>query len=274
MRVGDAAALLGLPSTSLVAISLRDTEEDRAAQAAEMEKAIASSLGDRLKEPDTKRVHDALDDWTKGRDETLAIAYSVDEPTGTFVTTRARDAEAANRAVKSIVDLTKVSPFKEMLRVKDVTTASEDFPGFGKVQVAKIAREAPAAHRPPPGTKAPPGDAGAAMMSAPPAGVAWSTEGGTVALALGTEPLVTFKTSARPDKKLRDDALVARFTSKVGATASSFLVVQPLRWDAKRAHLGAAPIAAAVSRKDGDAVIRLEVSDLLLRELSRYFMGF
>src|SRR5690606_16948699 len=112
MRVGDAAALLGLPARSLVALTMRDTEEDRAAQAAEIEKAIASSLGERLKEPDAKRVHDALDDWTKGRDETLAVAYSTDEPAGTFVTTRARDAEAASRAVRSFVDLTKVSPFK------------------------------------------------------------------------------------------------------------------------------------------------------------------
>jgi hypothetical protein len=274
MRVGDAASLLGLPSTSLVAISLRDTEEDRVAQATEMEKAIASSLGERLKEPDAKKLHDALDDWTKGRDETLAIAYSIEEPAGTFVTTRARDAEAANRAVRSIVDLTKVSPFKEMLHVKEVTTTTEDFPGFGKVQIAKLAREAPAAHKPPPGAKAPPGDAGAAMMAGPPAGVAWSTEGGTVALALGAEPLVTFKTSARPDKKLRDDPLVARFTTNVGATASTFVVVQPLRFDAKRAHLGAAPVAAAVSRKESDAIVRLEISDALLRELSRYFMGF
>jgi hypothetical protein len=274
MRVGDAAALLGLPSTSLVAISLRDTEEDRAAQAAEMEKAIASSLGERLKEPDAKKLHDALDDWTKGRDEALSIAYSIDEPTGTFVTTRARDAEAANRAVRSIVELTKVSPFKEMLRVKEVTTTTDDFPGFGKVQIAKLTREAPPSHKPPPGAKPLPGDAGAAVMSAPPAGVAWSTEGGTVALALGAEPFVTFKTSARPDKKLRDDPLVARFTTNVGATASTFVVVQPLRWDAKRAHLGAAPVAAAVSRKEGDAIVRLEISDALLRELSRYFMGF
>lgn len=286
MRVGDAASLLGLPSTSLVAISLRDTEEDRAAQAAEMEKAIASSLGERLKEPDAKKVHDALDDWTKGRDETLAIAYSVDEPTGTFVTTRARDAEAANRSVRSVVDLAKASPFKEMLHVKDVATSSEEIPGFGKVQIAKIAREAPV-REPPPGLKAPhpgaksdggapnaPNAPNAPALTAPPAGVAWSTEGGTVALALGTEPMVTFKTSARPDKKLRDDPLVSRFTTNVGATASTFIVAQPLRWDAKRAHLAAAPIAAAVSKKENDAVLRLEISDLLLRELSRYFMGF
>lgn len=272
MRVGDAAALLGLPATSLVAISLRDTEEDRVAQAAEMEKAIASSLGERLKEPDAKRVHEALDDWTKGRDETLAIAYSVEEPTGTFITTRARDAEAANRSVRAVVDLAKASPFKEMLHVKDVTMSSEEVPGFGKVQIAKLAREAVA--KPPPGLKAPPGDAGARVLSAPPAGVAWSTEGGNVSLGLGTEPLVAFKTGARPDKKLRDDPLVARFASSVGANASTFAVIQPLRYDAKRAHLGAAPVAIAVTRRDGDAILRLELSDALLRELSRYFMGF
>lgn len=273
MRVGDAAALLGLPNTSLVALSLRDTEEDRVAQAAEMEKAIASSLGERLKEPDAKRLHDALEDWTKGRDETLAIAYSIDEPTGTFITTRTRDAEAANRAVRSVVDLAKASPFKEMLHVKEVTTSTEEIPGFGKVQVAKISREAPAM-RPPPGLEARAGDAGAPKISAPSTGVAWSTEAGSIALGLGSEPIVALKTGARPDKKLRDDPLVARFTSNVGATASTFVVVQPLRYDAKRAHLGAAPIAIAVSRKDGDAVVRLELSDLLLRELSRYFMGF
>lgn len=277
MRVGDAANVLGLPASSVVALSTRDTEEDRASQAGELEKAVASSLGDRLKEPDAKRLHDVLDDWTKGRDETLAISYLGGEPSGTLVTTRARDGEAANRAVRTAIDLTRAAPFKELLRVQDVTTATEDIPGFGKAQIATIAREAkkPAA---PPFAVREARDGGATTKSGAAvttkSGVAWSTESGSVLVAIGDDPLVTLKAGVRPERKLRDDPLVARFAANIGDTASTIFVGQPLRLDAKRADQAAAPIAIAVTRKGGDAVLRMDVSDALLRELSRNFLGF
>lgn len=264
MRVGDAATVLGLSASSVVALSMRDTDEDRAAQASEMEKAVASSLGDRLKEADANRLHDVFEDWTRGRDETLAISYLEGTPSGTLITTRARDGEAASRAVRSAVDLTRAAPFKDLLRVQDVTTATEDIPGFGKAQVATIARETKKTT----GTKR---SAGTVAKS----GVAWSTESGSVVVAIGDEPLATLKSGVRPEKKLRDDPLVARFAANIGETASTIVVGQPLRLDGRRgADLAAAPIAIALTRKDGSAVLRLDVSDALLRELSRTFLGF
>ena len=271
MRVGDAANVLGLSASSVVALSTRDTDDDRAAQASEMEKAIASSLGDRLKEPDAKRLHDLFDDWTKGRDEALAVSYVATEPAGTLLTTRARDGEAANRAVRTAVDLTRADPFKELLRVQDVTTATEEIPGFGKAQIATITRERKKA---PPALGARERDAGAPKGAAAKSGVAWSTESGNVVVAIGDEPLLTLKAGVHPDKKLRDDPLVARFAASVGDTASTIVIGQPLRLDPRRADPSAAPIAIALGRKGGDAVLRLDVSDALLRELSRTFLGF
>ena len=54
---------------------------------------------------------------------------------------------------------------------------------------------------------------------------------------------------------------------------ASVLVVQPLRFDAARANLPAAPLLIALGRKDKDATLRIDIANGLLRELARWQMG-
>ena len=51
------------------------------------------------------------------------------------------------------------------------------------------------------------------------------------------------------------------------------LIVQPLRFDASRANLPAAPLLFALGRKDKDATLRIDIANGLLRELARRQMG-
>src|SRR5262249_53310766 len=62
MHVGDASPLLSLPSASQIAFAMRDSEGSRAQQAADLERAVVSALGERLKSP--QAVHAAIEDFT------------------------------------------------------------------------------------------------------------------------------------------------------------------------------------------------------------------
>jgi hypothetical protein len=274
LKLGDASAVLGLPATSALALSTRDGEAERAEQAKAFEQAVASSLGSRLKDPE--RLHDVVDSATKARDEVVALAFAHDDPSGLVVRAPVRDVEAANRAIRGAFDLARAEPFKDLLHVKNVTSASEELPGLGKVDLLTMSRIVMC----PPGqseglSRPPTRDAGApaAATKSSDVGVAWVVDQKTIALAAGSEPLVTLKLGTK-DRKLGDEPALKRFVTSLSSDASTVLIVQPLRLDPKRANLPAAPIGIALGRKDGSAFVRFDVSDGLLREAARWQMGF
>ena len=277
MKVGDASPVLALPAVSALAVSMRDGEVERAEQSKELEKAIATSLGPRLEDP--SKLHEVIEAMTSARDEAVAFALAVDEPTGLLVRAPVRDAGAADKAIRGVFDMTKRKPFKELLRVREVSSSTEELPGLGKVASLMVVRE-PKDSRHGAGTapRRPAGDGGgpgpAAAKTSPPSGVAWSTDQGVLALGAGAEPLVTLKMGARPDRKLADDPALKRFTSAIGADASTIVVAQPLRLDPKRANLPTAPLGIAIGRKGGDAFVRIDIAAGLLREAARWQMGF
>jgi hypothetical protein len=98
-------------------------------------------------------------------------------------------------------------------------------------------------------------------------------EGGVLELAASEAPLATLAAAARPDRKLADEPAVARALAALGSTSSAVLLVQPLRFDRARAGLPAAPVVVALGRKEGAAVLRVDVANGVLRELARRQMG-
>lgn len=301
MMLGDVAPLQALPATCAAALLTRDGEEARAEQAAELEKAVTSALGQRLAEADAKKLHDVLGDATKARGELLTSSLVWDEPQGLSLGGPVRDVEAATRALRGATDLVKIAPFKEILRVRDVTTSTEDVPHLGKASSVTVLREPPrdAARKAGAGALSAPvpaslqasrgGDAGAPSGAAwgtdagpAPAprrpkkdelGLAWIIDGGFLSLATSDTPLATLGATVHPDRKLSDEPAIARALGALGKSSSSVLLVQPLRFEATRAHLPAAPLVIAIGRKDKDATLRIDVANGLLRELARRQMG-
>ena len=270
MKVGDAAPVLALPSVSALALSMRDSEPDRDEQAKELERTLTPSLGSRLNDP--AKLHDVIEAMTKARDESVAFAVGLDDPAGLLVHSPVRDAASADTAIRGAFDLTKVEPFKELLRVRDVTSSSEELPGLGKIAVAMVAREPKDAKRGP--GRAQPRAEATARAAASRAGVAWTTDRGTLVLGAGAEPLVTLKMAAKSERVLADEPSLKRFAAAIGNDATTVIVGQPLRLDPKRANLPTAPLGIAVGRKGGDAFVRVDISDALLREAARWQMGF
>lgn len=271
MMLGDLAPLGALPATSAAALLVRDGEEHRADQARAFEESVASALGPRLADADTKKLHDVVADVTKARGDVFASAVAWDDPQGLSLRAVIRDPEAATRGVRGAVDLLKIAPFKELLHVREVTTSSEELAGVGKASVATVVRESPK-------PVARPGDAGAPPRAIPPArsddlGAAWLVDGGVLSLAAGPTPVATLRASAKPDRKLVDEPAIARSFAALQNQASAVLIVQPLRFDATRANLPAAPLLVALGRKDKDATLRIDIANGLLRELARRQMG-
>ena len=280
MKIGDATPVLSLPAVSALAMSVRDGEADRAEQSKELEKTITSSLGSRLQDP--TKLHEVIEAMTAARDESMALALAVDEPTGILVRAPVRDTAAADKALRGAFELATTKPFKELLRVREMTSSTEELPGLGKISSVVLAREPRDSKRTP--ERRPSGDAGASLARASTkgsqsTGAAWTTEaveGGQAVLALGagSEPAVTLKLGARPDRKLADEPALARFTTAIGSDASTIVIAQPLRLEPKRANLPTAPLGIAIGRKGGDAFVRIDIADALLREAARWQMGF
>jgi hypothetical protein len=260
MKVGDPAPVLGMPSTAAVAIGTRESEPERAEQAASLEKNIVTLLGPRLTEP--AMLHDLFGAVTKARDESAAMALGIDEPTGLFVRAPVRNAEAAERVLRDAVELAKVDPFKKLLHVKEVKSTSEEVPGLGKAAVATLVRSEK-------------NEKGKPQL--PPLrhmGLAWTIDHDVLSLGVGPEPVVTFKLGAKPDKKLADEPALKRFLTAIGNDASTVIVAQPLRLDMKRANLPIAPVGIAIGRKGSDGMVRVEIADGILHELARRELGF
>lgn len=294
MKVGDVAPLTSLPSSCAAALMTRDSAVARAEQARELESAVVSALGKRLAEADAKKLHDVLEDATKARGDVLTSALVWDDPQGLSLRGPVRDVEATTRALRGAAELANVAPFKEIIRVRTVTTSTQDVPGVGKASLVTVAREPPRdAEKKPlrlPRSRAssagadggaPSGaswgiDAGAPRPRRPvknELGLAWILEGDMLSVATSDTPMATLGETLRPGRTLSDEPAVARSLAALGSTSSAVLVVQPLRFDARRANLPAAPLVIALGRRDKNATLRIDIANGLLRELARRQMG-
>jgi hypothetical protein len=255
MSVGDTQALLQLPSTAPAALSMRDSEPTRKEQAESLKTTLASVLGPRLKDP--APLHKVLDAATKARGDVITVAIGMDDPSGNFVRMPIRDAEAATSAANGAVDLAKTEPFKDLLRAQSVSTKQEEIAGEGSASVAMVTHVKP--------------DAGPPKRDS---GVAWLLydKSRQVLVGMGAEPAATLRAGLK-DKKLADLAVLKHFLDAIGNDASTVLIAQPLKMDARRSALPAVPAGLAIGKKDDAAFVHLEVPDLLLRELSRRQLG-
>ena len=253
MKTGDTAPVLALPSSAALALSVRDDDAARTAQAESLKSSLASVLGARLKDP--APLHAVIDAATKARGEVATLAVILDEPGGTLLRLPTRDAEAARTAATSAVELIKAEPFKDMFRAQATTFAREEVSGAGTLQTTMLQYPKP--------------DAGPPRR---PSGVSWVMVDKEAWAAFGAEPNVTLRAAFHSDKKLTDVPL-KRFLDAIGNDASTIILAQPLKLEPKRSSLPALPAGLAIGKKEGDGFVRIDVPDALLREVARRQLG-
>jgi hypothetical protein len=153
---------------------------------------------------------------------------------GLYALTPAANADALDRAVKDAVDLTKTAPVKEALRVREVRWSG--------------ARQAEIGY----------GEKKTASLK-------WATVDGRAK--------VTLTSGTPPEKSLGDDANLAAAIKALGAGVTFAAVVQPLKLDATKALLGTAPLVLGYGTKEGRIWAHADITDALLREVSKARMG-
>lgn len=239
MRVGDAAPVLALPSHALVAVSTRDGDAARAEQATDIESAVKTVLGARLKDP--APLHEEIALVTKARGEALAVALD----DGVLVLRApGADTAAVNPALRGGFALLQSAPFREALRIRRI---EGDELVAGAAGRAKLTRGATGV------------DAGAPTETP----LTWTVDAGGFELAAGDWTAAA--------GKLADDPTLKRFVGALGNDASSILVMQPGRLLGSKST---ASLAAALGKKDGAGFVRIELADALVRDVLRAQMGF
>ena len=237
MLVGDAAPVLTLPSTALVALSTRDADPARQDQATGLEDALKTALGARLKDP--APLHEVLAQVTKARSDVASLAL---DQGGMLLRAPVRDAPAAEKAVHGAIELARTEPFRDALRIARIDAGAD-------AHSAKIVRLTGAR------------DAGAPTDSV----LAWTMKDGPV--------LSLVYDASEHQGTLADDTSLAHFTSTLGSDASSIAVLQPAVLLGARPGTSA-PLAGAIGKKNGSGFVRVELSDALVREVVRSQMGF
>ncbi len=260
MRPGDALPLARAPASAILALLLRDDASERASGAHDTEAALSTALGDRLKPDDVRAVHDALEDWARARGDWLTAALLWRESRGLWIRTPAADGGVATRAVREVVGLLRRpalgEPIARSLSLGPSTMGAADVAPFGKVAVATFASKAAALD-----------------PDAPSLGIAWGVHDGDLSVTAGESASRLLAAQASAAGTLGDDPVVARALADLGSDVVFALVAEPLRLDVARAAAGSAPAVLAVGKRGGALWVRVQVADLLLRELVRLGSG-
>jgi hypothetical protein len=273
MHVGDAAPLLGLDADAPAALLVRDAAVERQADAAELHAAVVAALGKRLGEAESTKLRGVLQDWAHGRGDWMTVSVATSPALGVVVRAPAQNAEAAGRAVLGAVELLRTPAFKEPLEthahMRDLTIGAVEVPGFGRAQVATLARDEARPRTPARDAGAPTKEAAVDGGAAGPkhrVSIAWGTNGDQVRIALAEDapPLL----AAQPARTMRDLPFAKAALGKID-DASVVVALQGLKPDAR----AKAPVVVAWGRRDDAAVLRVSATHVALRDLIRKELG-
>jgi hypothetical protein len=244
---------------------VRDDATTRGEDAAIIEATIEKALGDRLHEEDSHALHAAVTDWVHARGDwwTGALAWGpADSARGVWLRTPAASPDASSRAVRELVDLTHRRALQELLagslHLSPGAVRSVDAPPVGKASLATFSDPTAGGSRKPEGVL----------------GVAWGVHDGELLVAAGAAAPQLLSAEAAPTRKVGDDPRAARALLALGQRATFAVFAEPLRLDPARGEPDAASPAVFAWGRKGDGVwARLELADLLLRELLRLKAG-
>lgn len=267
MTPGDTLPLAAVPADAVVALLVRDDAATRGEDATALEATLVKALGDRLHDEDSHALHAAVADWVHVRGDwwTGALAWGPSDPSrGLWLRTPSASAEASARAVRELVDLSHRRALQDLLagslHLSPAAVRSVDVPPVGKASLAMFTDSAAGGNLKPGGAGAP--------------GIAWGVHEGELLVAAGTAAPQLLSAEAAPPRRLGDDPRSARALVALGQRATFAVLAEPLRFEPTRGEPEAtAPAVFAWGRKGDAAWARLELADVLLRELLRLKAG-
>jgi hypothetical protein len=266
MTTGDAEPLLASTGDARASFLVRASGKSRGDQATALTDMLARGLGARLGDADKKSASAIARGWEKGAGEATVVSLPAAASRVVLVRSKLEPAggEAAMKdAIAAVPPFLRAKAVSDPLAIKSVDVGERDLPaagkpaGGGKANVVNLLRAPP---KPEPG-KSP--------RLLPPAGVASTFVDGAVVMAIGDEPFDVLSHGARPDRTLGDDPLLAGPLRALGNEAAFVVLWQPLKLEPS--HLGEppAPVVVAWGKRGGDALLRVDASLGLMKDLSK-----
>jgi hypothetical protein len=166
--------------------------------------------------------------------------------------------------VRELVDLSHRHAFQDLLagslHLSPAAVRPLDAPSVDKASLALFVDRTPG---------------GAAKPAAASSlGIVWGVHGADLVVAAGTSAPQLLAASAVPSRRMGGDPRSARALAALGDRASFAVLAEPLRLDPTRGEPdSAAPAVFAWGRKGEAAWARLELADVLLREVLRLKAG-
>jgi hypothetical protein len=200
-----------------------------------------------------------MTDWAHTRGDWWAAALgggSTDAARGIWLRTPTPDGDAAQKALRELVDLSHRAVLKDVLagsfHLSPASVVTSDVPSFGKASIATFSPLGAASRVP-----------GASL------GLGWAARDGQVLLVGGASPSALLVAGASAGARIGDAPRSARALASIGGSATFALFSRPLMLDVARSgtQAGGAPATLAFGRKGGDVWARIELADVLLREL-------
>jgi hypothetical protein len=252
--LGDARPLAASPADAPLALLVRDDAAERSDDARALTGVLARVLGSRLRDDETRAIDAALDDWARGRGDWMAVGLAEPTAGGFWVRSPAADAAIASRAVREVLELSRLPPFSSPL-VGWLHRLPVVFgPPVGGVSVATF-------------PSAP--DVGPRRA----AGAAWDVIGGDLTIGVGTMPIRSLAEVASPRASWGDDPRTARVLAALGDTTSLAVLAQPLRLGGAGLAAASAPLAFAWGRHGADPWGRIDIADELVAAAVRLSGG-
>lgn len=265
MHPGPTKPLADAPGDAVVAVLARDDAASRGEDSAALEATVDHAFGARLHDEDVRAIHAALEDWSRAHGDwwmaTLGWGAS-DAARGVWLTTPA-EGDGSTRAVRELLDLSHRGPARDLLvgslHLAPAAFSTVDVPAVGRASVATFAPSSPRG-----------------PVGAPALGFAWAVHDGLVQVAAGPSPGALLAAGAAPSSRVGDDARAARALEALHGDATFAVFARPLLFDAARfgPEAARAPAVFAWGRKDGGPWARVELADVVLRELLHLKAGF
>ncbi len=252
--LGDARPLADSPADAPLAFLVRDDATERSDDARALSGVLAQALGSRLRDDEARAIDAALDDWARGRGDWMAVGLAEPTAGGFWVRAPAADAAIASRAVREVLELSRLRPLSSPLAGWLHRLPVVFGPPVGGVSVATFPSAPEVGPR-------------------PAAGAAWGVVGAAVTIGVGTMPLRRLAEAGSPRASWGDDPRTARVLAALGDTTSLAMLAQPLRLGEAGAAAASAPLAFAWGRHGADPWARVDVADELVAAAVRLSGG-
>jgi hypothetical protein len=270
MVIGDLEPLLAMPNSTDLALFDRTSPEAREQSARSLAEGMAALLGERLAEPDRKRIARVTEELAKGRGDTSTYALlSTGDKSHLVYSGAAADPKRLNQGIEGLLELPKLrgvaDPLREFIGELSVKRGTAEVSGLdGKAQRATITIKPKKEDKP-----------GAKPDKQPKTyELYWVMAGDRLHAALSEDPAPALAelANARGSNTLGVEPRTAAAAKRIGGAAGFALFADPVAFMAGK-QKASAPLLLVLGKEGNVGWLRLDADRAAVQVLAGRLMN-